>query len=76
MTFGLSRICFPIALAALAMTLTGMVAEAADTVRLLTARPGWQAGLAWDARDRGMWQKLDLFVQHSSLDTCAAAMEG
>ncbi len=56
--------------------LIGAVAEAADTVRLLTARPGWQAGLAWDARDRGLWQKYNLDIQHTSLDTSAAAMEG
>jgi ABC-type nitrate/sulfonate/bicarbonate transport system substrate-binding protein len=53
-----------------------MTAGAADTVRLLTARPGWQAGIAWAARDRGMWQEHDLVVQHTSLDTSAAAMEG
>jgi NitT/TauT family transport system substrate-binding protein len=56
--------------------LMGAAAEAADTVRLLTARPGWQAGMAWDAKDRGLWQKYNLDVQHTSLDTSAAAMEG
>jgi ABC-type nitrate/sulfonate/bicarbonate transport system substrate-binding protein len=71
-----TRICFQIALCAFAIALTGKPAEAVDIIRLLTARPGWQAGLAWDARDRGIWQKYQLDVAHTSLDTSAAAMEG
>jgi ABC-type nitrate/sulfonate/bicarbonate transport system substrate-binding protein len=70
------RVILRFGIAAVAIALSGWTAQAADTVRLLTARPGWQAGMAWDAKDRGLWQKYNLDVQHTSLDTSAAAMEG
>lgn len=71
------RVAFQLAVAVTGSVLVGSAAaDAADAVRLLTARPGWQAGMAWDAKDRGLWQKYNLDVQHTSLDTSAAAMEG
>lgn len=70
-----ARVSSRVTLAIVLALVTGFAAQAADTIRLLTARPGWQAGLAWYARDRGLWQKHNLDVQHTSLDTSAAAME-
>src|SRR6185295_6478142 len=63
------RKALQLAVAVIVSVLTDGAADAADAVRLLTARPGWKAGMAWDAKDRGLWQKHNLDVQHTSLDT-------
>lgn len=69
------RLSYLSRVAVAALLLMGSAAQAADTIRLLTARPGWQAGLAWYARDLGLWQKYNLDVKHTALDASAAAME-
>lgn len=56
------------------VSITGL-AQAADNVRLLTARPGWQHGLPWFAQDIGIWDRFNLKVQHTALDSSRSVME-
>jgi ABC-type nitrate/sulfonate/bicarbonate transport system substrate-binding protein len=64
-----------IVLAVAGATLVGQSAHAAETVRLLTARPGWQAISAWYAKDLGLWAKHNVEVKHTSLDSSSSVME-
>lgn len=50
-------------------------AQAADPVRILTARAGWQAVSVWYAKDQGLWSKHKLDVKHTSLDSSSSVME-
>jgi ABC-type nitrate/sulfonate/bicarbonate transport system substrate-binding protein len=50
-------------------------AHAADTVRILTARPGWQAISVWYAKDLGLFAKHSVDVKHTALDSSPAVME-
>ena len=49
--------------------------HAADTVRILTARPGWQAISVWYAKDLGLFAKHNLDIKHIALDSSPAVME-
>ena len=55
-------------------SVTGL-AQAPDTVRLLTARPGWQHGFPWFGMDLGIWDKNKLKIQHTALDSSRSVME-
>jgi NitT/TauT family transport system substrate-binding protein len=67
------------ALFAFALTFAGSFgappAGAADMVRLLTARPGWQAISAWYAKDLGLFTKNGIDIKHTSLDSSSSVME-
>lgn len=59
-----------------AATLTvGAAAQAQEQVRLLTARPGWQAISIWYAKDLGMFTKNKVDLKHTSLDSSNSVME-
>jgi ABC-type nitrate/sulfonate/bicarbonate transport system substrate-binding protein len=70
-----SRHNVAIVLAIAAATLVGQSANAAETVRLFTARPGWQTISAWYATDLGLWTKHNVDVKHVSLDSSSSVME-
>lgn len=61
----------------LACTALGGLAQsnAADAVRVLTARPGWQAISVWYANDLGLFAKHNLEVKHTALNSSSAVME-
>jgi NitT/TauT family transport system substrate-binding protein len=61
------------ALAALVVSTSN--AYAADTVRLLTARAGWQTFPAFYAKDFNVWSKKGIDVKHTALDSSASVME-
>jgi len=58
-----------------AAVLVGSPARSAETVRILTARPGWQAISVWYAKDLGLFAKHKVDVQHTSLDSSPSVME-
>ncbi len=58
-----------------AATLSHQLAHSADAVRILTARPGWQAISVWYAKDLGLFAKHKVDVQHTALDSSPAVME-
>jgi NitT/TauT family transport system substrate-binding protein len=60
---------------AVAAALSASPALSAETVRLLTARPGWQAISAWYAKDLGLFAKHNVEVKHTSLDSSSSVME-
>ena len=53
----------------------GTAANAADQVRLLTARAGWQTFPAFYAKDFDVWSKKGIEVKHTVLDSSASVME-
>ena len=55
--------------------LTGSLAHADDTVRFLTAKPGWQAIGVWYAKDLGLFAKHHVDIKHTSLDSSPSVME-
>jgi NitT/TauT family transport system substrate-binding protein len=63
-----------IVLALVGAALAGQDANA-ESVRLLTARPGWQAISAWYAKDLGLFAKHNVDVKHTSLDSSSSVME-
>ena len=64
-----------ILLALASVNLLGLPASSAETVRILTARPGWQAISVWYAKDLGLFAKQGVEVNHISLDSSPAVME-
>ena len=62
-------------LAFVAALLAGAPAHSADAVRIITARPGWQAISVWYAKDLGLFAKYNVDVKHTSLDSSPAVME-
>ena len=50
-------------------------ANAAESVRLLTARAGWQTFPAFYAKDFDVWSKKGIDVKHTVLDSSASVME-
>lgn len=61
--------------AAVIMSSQASFAQSEETVRLLTARPGWQMISPWWATDLGLWQKHGVEVEHIPLGSSAAVME-
>ncbi len=55
--------------------LIGLPVRAEDAVRLLTARPGWQAISVWYAKDLGLFAKHHVDVKHTSLNSSSSVME-
>jgi ABC-type nitrate/sulfonate/bicarbonate transport system substrate-binding protein len=55
--------------------LFGSPAHSAETVRILTARPGWQAISVWYAKDLGLFARHNVDVNHISLDSSPSVME-
>lgn len=53
----------------------GSPASAAETVRLLTARPGWQMISPWYAKDLSLFAKHHVDVKHTALDSSSSVME-
>ena len=49
--------------------------RADDTVRLLTARPGWQAISVWYAKDLKLFEKHHVDIKHTSLNSSSSVME-
>ena len=63
-------------LSALVTALFGVTpASAADSVRLLTARPGWQMISPWYAKDLGLFAKHNIDIKHTALDSSSSVME-
>lgn len=60
---------------AIAAAMAGPHANAAETVRILTAQPGWQAISVWYAKDLGLFKKYSVDVQHTPLDSSPSVME-
>ena len=50
-------------------------AQSSDSLRLLTARPGWQHGFPWFGSDLGIWSRSNLKIQHTALDSSRSVME-
>lgn len=70
----LSRRAIPLtALAFLVASVSS--SNAADPVRLLTARAGWQTFPAFYAKDFDVWSKKGIDVKHTVLDSSASVME-
>jgi ABC-type nitrate/sulfonate/bicarbonate transport system substrate-binding protein len=53
----------------------GSPASSAETVRLLTARPGWQMISPWYAKDLGLFAKHNVDIKHTALDSSSSVME-
>jgi NitT/TauT family transport system substrate-binding protein len=70
-----TRAAAGLALAATLATFVAGHAQAADSVRLLTARAGWQVFPAFYAADYGVWAKKGVEVKHTVLDSSASVME-
>jgi ABC-type nitrate/sulfonate/bicarbonate transport system substrate-binding protein len=62
-------------LAITAAITTEAPARADETVRILTAQPGWQAISVWYAKDLGLFKKYNVDVQHTPLDSSPSVME-
>lgn len=69
------RTCLLALVFAIAATMSSPHANAAETVRILTAQPGWQAISVWYAKDLGLFKKYDVDVQHTPLDSSPSVME-
>lgn len=67
-------VAFAVMLAFIAL-LNGEPARADDAVRLLTAKPGWQAISVWYAKDLGLFAKHHVDMNHTSLNSSPAVME-
>jgi NitT/TauT family transport system substrate-binding protein len=71
-----ARLAFVTLLAGLlAVVGYGSPTRAAETVRILTAQPGWQAISVWYAKDLGLFSKNKVDVQHTPLDSSPSVME-
>lgn len=62
-------------LAVAGVSLSSASAFSAEAIRILTARPGWQAISVWYAKDLGLFAKHNVEVNHTSLDSSPAVME-
>lgn len=70
-----TRSALPLVLFAFAALLISGPARAADAVRFVTAKPGWQVISVWYAKDLGLFAKHHVDIKHTSLDSSSSVME-
>jgi NitT/TauT family transport system substrate-binding protein len=69
------RILFATVLCCVFLFSVTCLAQTTDAVKFLTARPGWQAGVPWFGTDLGIWERNNLKIQHTGLDSSRSVME-